>query len=1264
MQNKRGYPKKVASAALALTMALHLVASTPVAAYAAEAEVLRSSAQHEILEKSEGGQGTTGDASNANTNDSADVNSAAGLYIDLMPGEDVAIDAEGWKLQAQPEGDAPKNLYQSADADARTITLPECTRKAYELAGWRVTAQAVDGVIADAEALESMELMRPGATVALSDYGTETKRVSITLEAVWDSDPELTSVTVEAEPDTAEVGESKVKLTASAVASADTTEVFGDTLQLRYQWHTCDDADGNGGKPIEGGTGRTFTVPAQEAPGQYYYYCMVTCSVDSTFFSMSSKPVQVTITKPAITFQFSKVELTLPVPTTGSDREFDLEWETYYKGEACELPSSTSLSFESDNPEVAEVDPDTGHVTIKGKGIARIHANLEDPANEFSDDGRVVTLKVKEVQDELAFGSTELEVEYRDDGTEVPENPLTGVKDNAKVTYSSSSNDIATVDAESGVVSVHSAGDVTIKATTEETDDYLSGNAEYVLHVVGAKITGISVTPYEGEYNGYTHEAVEVSGTQEGDIVQYSTDGGETWTLNMPEIKNVRDTSDMQVRVKVSRANHEDYVSKDVHPRITRASVDMSGITVEDVTYIYDGFTHTPNISGNLPAGINVEYNREPINAGTYEVTVSFLSGGNYEDIEPQTATVTIKKAKYDMSNAVFNSRTVTYDGAAHSVEVVGSLPAGVQVFYTGNTHTQAGSYTVTAHFTGSGNYEQIPDMQATLTINKATYDMSGVAFHGESVTYNGFSHSIYISGELPDGVSVYYEGNGVINAGEHTVTARFRGSSNYNNPDPMTATISIGKADYDMRSVTFNDLTVTYDGKPHELVVEGKLPEGVSVTYENNTLTDAGELEAVAHIVVDANHNDIPDMHARLKVLKRKPTLTLNRITAMAIFGGRAIQVYYSYDGDAAVSSSTGGNAKAELNAESSTISILPAANGLIELFVNALESENYEAASARMSISVDRISVAIEPNVPLATITVTQDGKKITPSGSHYILTYGKPFTYSVSARGYMTEEKTVLATSQSVPVELKPGLFQVTFDTGKLRGVEITVTTPDGQKVMPDAEGNYNLTYGAKYHYSISAPGKAAKEGDIVVSGKTTVRVFLSAGQATELTVESPQETPTQSTTDYQSTGTQPSESASSTEEQTTVSESIETEVETQEALATESILDTLPSEGSVTTDPDTPTDTYIKVDDTPVDDQSMTKVAQLLIWTGASIAIMSGAIISIIAMSKHKNFDKLIAEQSTKARITSSSSAEPKSEPEQTPDASAEEPTENK
>ena len=108
-----------------------------------------------------------------------------------------------------------------------------------------------------------------------------------------------------------------------------------------------------------------------------------------------------------------------------------------------------------------------------------------------------------------------------------------------------------------------------------------------------------------------------------------------------------------------------------------------------------------------------------------------------------------------DMSGVSFDDVTVEYDGAAHSIEIVGTLPEGIaSVSYEGNGQTAIGRYTVTANFTVEEGYKAVSPLTATLIIKAKTFDVSGMKFDSITVSYDGEEHSIEVVG-VPEGVTV-----------------------------------------------------------------------------------------------------------------------------------------------------------------------------------------------------------------------------------------------------------------------------------------------------------------------------------------------------------------------------------------------------------------------------------------------------------------------------------------------------------------------------
>jgi len=88
----------------------------------------------------------------------------------------------------------------------------------------------------------------------------------------------------------------------------------------------------------------------------------------------------------------------------------------------------------------------------------------------------------------------------------------------------------------------------------------------------------------------------------------------------------------------------------------------------------------------------------------------------------------------------------------------------------------------------GGGTTPSKPDRPTS----KPTVDMSGVSFQNAVFTYDGEEHSIFVSGTLPEGVTVTYTGNGKVNAGYYNVTAKFTVPEGYQSVPVMRAVMDI----------------------------------------------------------------------------------------------------------------------------------------------------------------------------------------------------------------------------------------------------------------------------------------------------------------------------------------------------------------------------------------------------------------------------------------------------------------------------------------
>lgn len=84
-----------------------------------------------------------------------------------------------------------------------------------------------------------------------------------------------------------------------------------------------------------------------------------------------------------------------------------------------------------------------------------------------------------------------------------------------------------------------------------------------------------------------------------------------------------------------------------------------------------------------------------------------------------------IQKKKYDMSGVKFEDKTVNYDGKAHSIEISGKLPKGVEAYYT-KAQTEVGRYDMWVSFkVNEEEYESIEPMHAVLVIRPVSTDQT-----------------------------------------------------------------------------------------------------------------------------------------------------------------------------------------------------------------------------------------------------------------------------------------------------------------------------------------------------------------------------------------------------------------------------------------------------------------------------------------------------------------------------------------------------------
>lgn len=397
---------------------------------------------------------------------------------------------------------------------------------------------------------------------------------------------------------------------------------------------------------------------------------------------------------------------------------------------------------------------------------------------------------------------------------------------------------------------------------------------------------------------------MDMSGVTFDDVAfTYAKNTSHTHTAsNVPTGVNVRYENNTQSEVKQGEPNYylttayfsiDDYIKDYYEPLtvtqkqakiiINKAVIDTSELDFDNYTKVYDGNVVELIIADELPAGIksvNYENNvQSQYSATPYIAVATFVIDESYANnyrIYPEslTATITINKATVDFSNFEFKNMEVAYDGNPHKIMATGYNSELIEVTYLDNAEINAGIYTqrIELVLKDSHNYNPLSQTiySATLIINKAIVDTSGLIFDDVHHTYDGYNFIHSVTGELPVEIEKVNYMNHVqsqYRAQPYIATATFilkpEYKNNYEaNPSTMTAKIYIDQAEVDFSNFKFEDMTVPYDGNSHKIPVTGLDYNKVMVTVLSESYTEVGTYaqEITLTLRDNINYAPIPD--------------------------------------------------------------------------------------------------------------------------------------------------------------------------------------------------------------------------------------------------------------------------------------------------------------------------------------------------------------------------------------------------------------------
>jgi uncharacterized repeat protein (TIGR02543 family) len=385
-------------------------------------------------------------------------------------------------------------------------------------------------------------------------------------------------------------------------------------------------------------------------------------------------------------------------------------------------------------------------------------------------------------------------------------------------------------------------------------------------------------------YNGTSHK-IEVTGLPSGLEVEY-TDNTRTNAGSNP------------ATATISGDNYSGSIDKTATITVNKALVT---VTAEDKTSVYGDdiveLTYTLSMPLYGTDSLNIDLTTtatETSDVGEYPITGTY-SNDNYDvTFEPGTYTIT-KKAleESDLGDLAFVNGTFGYNGTSHKIEVTG-LPSGLEVEYTNNTRTNAGSNPATAKISGD-NYSGSIDKTATITVNKALVTVTAedkTSVYGDDIVELTYTLSMPLYGTDSLNIDLTTTATETSNVGEYPITGTYSNDNYDVTFEPGTYTIT-KKAleESDLGDLAFVNGTFGYNGTSHKIEVTG-LPSGLEVEYTNNTRTNAGSNPATAKISGD-NYSGSIDKTATITVNKALVTVTAEDKTS--VYGDDIVELTYT---------------------------------------------------------------------------------------------------------------------------------------------------------------------------------------------------------------------------------------------------------------------------------------------------------------------------------------------------------------------------------
>lgn len=481
----------------------------------------------------------------------------------------------------------------------------------------------------------------------------------------------------------------------------------------------------------------------------------------------------------------------------------------------------TGTGYDGTKVNGTEVPSHAGKYTVTAS-IDDKNYNLTDTNTaEFVVKGADAGLKVKEVNDK----------KYGDQGFKLE----VSHKGNGKLSYSSSNEDVATVD-DQGNVTIHNAGTTKLKVTLGVDHNYDSDSKEVTLTV--NKINHELTVDQKDVEKTYGDEAftIHAQSKDHESAIEYASSDEKVATVDSEGNVVIKGAGKVIITVSQKESKNYKKVSKEINLTVKAKKIT---VTVNDASKTYGDedseFTYVNDkLIGNDKLTSIILTREEGEDVGTYKIKVSQKEGSNPNyDITFKDGTYTINPLSIDKGRVVLGN-VLKYTGEKQTQEVE-------QVLVNGKALNKE-------------DYEVLD--------NQATKEGK----HVLTIKAKGNNHT----GSFKYSYAILPKENDKIGTGSFTV--KTTGDVEISRDEVIDLLI-------ENKKITANELSEVAEGKKIEIVLEVKEAQTNELIETNTKGYKVGKyLDITLNKIVNGTSESIHELTKKLKISIELPTELINK--------------------------------------------------------------------------------------------------------------------------------------------------------------------------------------------------------------------------------------------------------------------------------------------------------------------------------------------------------------------------------------------------